>query len=141
MKASPWGRNRKDCNESFSVPHGTAGRRGFTVKDCLPGSADYYSGALHFVKSTSNCQEKENYMVWASHALPQPLPNHPSGHLGAWATQRSAQDLLDGQRQRLDVPAHAGTTHDSLSKKRLEEYLCRIIRHALPTSRSIEGLN
>ena len=33
------------------------------------------------------------------------------------------KELLDGQRQRMNVPAHARTTHDSLLQKRLDEDL------------------
>ena len=29
--------------------------------------------------------------------------------------------MLDGQRQRVDIPAHAGTAHESLEKEGLEE--------------------
>ena len=54
----------------------------------------------------------------------QPVPNHPSGHLGCRATPWSAEKMLDGQHQRLDIPAHARTAHNSLLQKRLEEDLC-----------------
>ena len=36
-------------------------------------------------------------MGWARHAPRQPLKKHPSGHLGGWATQRPAEEMLDGQ--------------------------------------------
>ena len=32
--------------------------------------------------------------------------NHPSGYLGGWATPWSAEEMLDGQHQRVDIPAH-----------------------------------
>ena len=52
-------------------------------------------------------------------------PNiHPSGRLGGWATPRSAEEMLDGQRQRVHIPAQARTADNSLLQKRLEEDLC-----------------
>ena len=65
-----------------------------------------------------------NRMVRACHALQQALPNHPSGHLGGWATPWSAEELLAGRRQRVDIPAYVGTAHDDVPQKRLEEDLC-----------------
>ena len=32
-------------------------------------------------------------------------PDHPKGHLGGWATPWSAEEMLDGQSQRVDIPA------------------------------------
>ena len=32
--------------------------------------------------------------------------------------------MLDGQHQRVDIPAHARTAHKGLMQKRLEEDLC-----------------
>ena len=44
------------------------------------------------------------------------------GSPGEWAMPRSAEELLDRQRQRVDdVPAHALTVHHGVSQKRLEE--------------------
>ena len=54
-------------------------------------------------------------MVRACHAPRQLLQNHPSGHLGGWATPRSAEEMpADGQDQTVDVPTHAGTAYDDL---------------------------
>ena len=39
--------------------------------------------------SSGNCQETDTRMVRACHKPRQPLQNHPSGHLGGWATQRN----------------------------------------------------
>ena len=36
------------------------------------------------------------------------------GYLGGWATPWSAVEILDRQRQRADIPAHARTAHKSL---------------------------
>ena len=33
---------------------------------------------------------------------------HPSGHLGEWATPWSAEEMMDGQRQRVDIPEQGG---------------------------------
>ena len=68
-------------------------------------------------------------MVRACYTPQQPLQNHPSGHVGGWATPWSAEEMLDGQHQRVDIPAHARTAHKGLLKKRLEEDLCRIVPH------------
>ena len=60
----------------------------------------------------------------ASHTPRQPLQSHPSGHLGRWTTPWSAEEMLDGQHQRVDIPAHARTTHKGLLQERLKEDLC-----------------
>ena len=36
----------------------------------------------------------------------------------------SAEEVLDGQRQRVDIPAHARAALKGLMQKRLEEDLC-----------------
>ena len=46
------------------------------------------------------------------------------GHPGGWATPWSAEEMLDGQRQRVDILAHARSAHKGLIQKRLEEDLC-----------------
>ena len=74
--------------------------------------------------SSGNCQETETCMVRACHTPRQPLQNHPSGHLGGWVTLWSAEEMLDGKHQRLDIPAHARTAHKGLLQKRLEEDFC-----------------
>ena len=38
--------------------------------------------------------------------------------------RETAEEKLDGQRQRVDIPAHARATNKSLLQKRLEEDLC-----------------
>ena len=40
--------------------------------------------------------------------------------LGGWATPGSAEEMLDGQRQRVDIPAHVRTAHNDLLQKRSE---------------------
>ena len=39
----------------------------------------------------------------------------------------SAEEMLDGKHQRVDIPAHARTAHKDLLQKRLEEDLCWIL--------------
>ena len=46
------------------------------------------------------------------------------GHLGGWAAPWSVEEMLDGQHQRLDIPARVRMTHKGLLQKRLEEDLC-----------------
>ena len=74
--------------------------------------------------SSDNRQETETCMVPAYHTPPQPLQNHPSGQLRPWVTQWSAEKMLDGQHQRMDIPAYARTAHEGLLQIRLEEDLC-----------------
>ena len=69
----------------------------------------------HYAKTTS---------VRACHTPRLPLHHHPSGHLGGWATLWLAEEMLDGQHQRVNIPAHARTTHKGLLQKRLGEDLC-----------------
>ena len=45
------------------------------------------------------------------------LQNYPSGHLRRWATPWSAEEMLDGQHQRVDVSAHARTAYKGLPQK------------------------
>ena len=69
--------------------------------------------------SSGNCEETESCVVRACHTPRQPLENHPSGHLGG-----SAEEMLDGQHQRVDIPALARTAHKGFVQERLEEDLC-----------------
>ena len=62
-------------------------------------------------------------MVRACHTPRRPLQNHPSGHFGEWATAWSAEEMLDGQYQRLDISVHVRIAHKVLLQKRLEENL------------------
>ena len=57
--------------------------------------------------SSGNCQEMKTSMIREFHTAQQPLQNHPSWHLGGLATPWSAEELLDGKHQRVDIPAHA----------------------------------
>ena len=91
--------------------------------------------------SSGNCQETETCIIRACHTPRQPLQNHPSGHLGRWATLWSAEEMLHGQHQRVDIPAHARTAHNGFLQKRLEEDLYWIVPHVPPTTQSVRGLD
>ena len=56
---------------------------------------------------SGNCLQTETCMVRACDMPRQPLQNHPSGYLGGRLTLWSAEDILGGQRDRVDTPAHA----------------------------------
>ena len=84
--------------------------------------------------SSCNCQETETRVVRARHTPWHPLWNHPLGHSGEWATPWSAEAMLDGQHQRVDVPIRARTTHNGLPQKGLEEDHRWIVPYILPTA-------
>ena len=89
----------------------------------------------------SYMEYKANYWVWSKillwqlsrdghlHGLSSPhattaSPKPSFRHLGGWSTSWSAEEMLDEQHQRVDIPAHASTAHNGLLRKRLEEDLC-----------------
>ena len=80
--------------------------------------------------SSRNCQKMSNLHGSRMSCARKPLWNNSSGYIGWWATPWSAEEMLYGQRQRLDIPAHARTAHNGLPQKRLEMYLCQILPHA-----------
>ena len=43
---------------------------------------------------------------------------------GGGGKQWLAEQILDRQRQRVDIPAHVKTAHNGLPRKRLKEDLC-----------------
>ena len=71
--------------------HSYAGGPGFN-----PGltSTLCLSPSLAGKNPSGYCQEMETPMVQACRAQ-QPLHTHPSGHLGGWAMQWSAEKMLD----------------------------------------------
>ena len=79
--------------------------------------------------SSGNCQETETCTVQAYRMPGQSLQNHLSRHLGGWVTLCSAEEMLEGQHQRVDISAHARTAHKGLLRKRLKEDLCWIVLH------------
>ena len=76
---------------------------------------DWVRGKISFLEgpqeTSASRQETETCMVRACHTPRQPLQNHPLGHLGGWATPRSAEEMPDGQHQRVDISAHTGTAN------------------------------
>ena len=58
-------------------------------------------------KTSGNCQETDTCMVRACHTLRQSLQNQLLRHFRGWAMPWSAGEILDGQHQRVDIPAHA----------------------------------
>ena len=50
--------------------------------------------------------------------------NHSSEYLGGWATPWSAEEMLNGQYQRVDIPAHA-TRSGELRMQKLKSHLVR----------------
>ena len=74
--------------------------------------------------------------------MSQPVQNHPSGHCERWA----AEEMLDGQREGVDISAHTRTAHNGLPQNRLQGYLCWIVPHSSyhphpPTTQLVEGLS
>ena len=53
--------------------------------------------------------------------------------------RRSAEEELDGQHQKADIPAYARTAHKGLLQKRLEEDLCWIVPHVPPDDPISQG--
>ena len=60
---------------------------------------------------TAQCSTKrqDTCMFRACHTARQPPQSHPLGHSGRWTTPSSAEEMLDGQHQRVDISAHART--------------------------------
>ena len=55
-----------------------------------------------------------------------------------WATPWSADKMLEGKRQRVDVPFHAVPAHDGLTQKRLKKDLCWFVSHVPLTTWSVK---
>ena len=91
--------------------------------------------------SSGNWQEAETCMVQACQVPRQHLQNHPSGHLWGWTMLWSAEEMLGGQHQRVDISAHARTVPNGLLKGRLAEGLCWIVPHVFPKIQSVKTLN
>ena len=51
-------------------------------------------------------------MVRVRQTQRQPVPDHPPGNLGGRAMPWSAEEILDGQRQGVDLPTLARTAHN-----------------------------
>ena len=105
-KKDPGFRNQVHKETSPYLLLGAQDQRLGAGRDQLPcGSTGTFS---------CNCRETETCMVRACYTPRQPLQNHPSGHLGGLATPWSAEKVLDGQHQRVDIPAHARSAHKGL---------------------------
>ena len=73
--------------------------------------------------SSGNCRETETCMLRACHTSRQPLQIIFQGTLKGGQLPWLAEEVLDGQYERVDIPAHARTAHNSLLQKSLEEDL------------------
>ena len=87
------------------------------------------------------CQETETCMVRTCHSLRRPLQNHPLGHLGGWTTLWSAEEMLDGQRKRVDSPAHARSAHIDRLQLKTGRGSLPDRPPCLPATQSVKGLN
>ena len=68
-------------------------------------------------------------LLRACHAPGQPLAQ---GTLERRTTPWSAEEILDGQRQRVGVHAHVRSAQDDLPQKRLEKDLCGVVPQLSP---------
>ena len=116
------------------------GLRGFCCSDQQLGSEQNYLPCRSTGIFSGNCQKTETCMVQACHIPQQRHQNQPSGQLGGWVTLGSAEEMLDGQHQRVDNLARARTADKGLLQKRPEEDLCWIVPHFSPTIHSFKGL-
>ena len=89
--------------------------------------------------SSGNCQETDTCMVWAFNTPQQSLQNHPSGHLG-WVMPWLAEEMLEGQHQRVDIPDHGRTAHKGVLQKSLEQDLCWIVPYVHRMTQSVNKL-
>ena len=115
---------RKGSRPKDQVPEKTSPHHPLRAHDQRVGTEQDQLSCEPTGTSSGDCQQTMTHVVRASHTPHQPLQNHPSGHLEGWATPWSAEEMLNGQRQRVDDTAHSTTAHDSLPKKRLEEDFC-----------------
>ena len=53
----------------------------------------------------------------------------------------SAEEMLDGQYEKVNVSAHAKTAYDGLPRERLEEDLCWILPHVPLTTQLVKEMN
>ena len=100
-------------------------RKFFSISYLEHKTNDWVRGKIGFLVGPQEplpATVKRRKLAWFGHVARtprQPLQNHPSGYLGGWTTPWSAEEMLEGQRQRADVPAHARTARDGLPRKRL----------------------
>ena len=105
------------CNYPFylhltpSYPHKKTSMRRWSRFAC------YASFVVHKVQL--NCRFVDSCMVCTYHTLRQPFQIHPARHLGEWAMFWSVEKMLDVRHQRVDIPAHTRTAHNSLLQKKI----------------------
>ena len=58
-----------------------------------------------------------------------------------WAMPCLAEEILDGQHQRVTIPTHAGTAPKGLQQEKLERDLCLVVLLVPQTTQSENGLN
>ena len=93
---------------------------------------DWVQGKIHVLVDPQEpllATVKRRKLAWFGHiTLHDSFSKyHSSGHLGGWATPWSAEEILDEQHQRVEIPARARTAHKGLLHKRLGEDLCWIV--------------
>ena len=88
---------------------------------------------------------KGRKLAWFRHATRHDSSPKPSFRAVPWRLGDAVVDrkkILDGQHQRVDIPAMPEPlARARCRKKRLEENLWRIVSHVSPTIRSVKGLN
>ena len=113
-------------------------------------TSDWVQSKINFlvgIQESLLATVKSQIHVWLGHVTfhNSLSKNHPSGHLGGWAALWS-EELLNGQHQSMDVPAHARTVHDGLLQKQqqqngVEEDLCLTIPHVPLMTQLLKGVN
>ena len=87
---------------------------------------------------TALCVESTDWIQGFRQTL-QPLQIYSSGHLGGWVAPWSAEEMLGGQHQRVDILNHTRTAHSDLPQKGLEKDLWWVVRRVLPDNPSGQG--
>ena len=87
-KKDPDFRNKVPWEPSPHFLLGAQNQRAGAGKDQLP--CGYTGACIGTSQGTKTCT------VRACHTIRKPPQNHPSGHLGGWATRWSAAEMLDG---------------------------------------------
>ena len=94
-------------------------------------------------RRTTGCGARST-SLWAHRNLFWLLPKERNslglGHLWGWVTLWSAEEMLDGQHQRVDIHAHARIAHKGPLQKWLEENLCWVVIYVCPTTQPVKGL-
>ena len=94
----------------------------------LPDKAQTLFSGHCFHNRSLHTFVKRRKLAWFGHVTRHDSPppptqkkkkrkNHPSGHHGGWATPWWAEEMLDGQHQRVGIPTRVSTAHKSLCRK------------------------